>query len=235
MNAQGKNSITRLPRVSVISQFSLPDVAIVILLALGGFTGFPGFPKFADIKTQIASLDYKTVWVFLLLAFNCLLIYRKIAKCYFSAWLAGVHALAGNLVITAICWIITKLSFLAAMTVLDSLIAVQAGMAAIYFTAQSWFEFKPDLKNLAKVSKSIEADLKHIVGLEGRMVTADHVKRASDLCNKFKHDADVALLECPREAREELDAEKKRIERILRALGSPTWEVPDALKRANAT
>src|SRR5258708_1266219 len=163
---------------------------------------------------QIASLDHKVVLAGVLFAFNCLLIYRKIAKCYFADWLGGLHAIVGTLAITTGFWIVLKLSILAAMTSLDSIIAVQAGMAAVYFIAQSWFDFKPDLKSLGKVSRSIDADLKSIARLDNRMVTSGRIKRVSDLCDKFKHDADVALLECRQESREAIDAEKKRIRQI---------------------
>jgi hypothetical protein len=227
-------SVAGLPRVSLFSQISAADVAIIVLFAFGGLAGFPGFPKYSDIKTQIVNLDYKPVWACLLFAFNYLLFYRKIRKCYFSAWVARLHAFMISAFVAMASVIVAKLSFLSNMNAVEALIAVQSGLAAVYLIVQGWVDFKPDLGSLAKLSKEIDSEARYIEGLYGEMVKYEHVKRISDLCTKFARDTDAALSDCSRDpaAQSKLSMEKNRVDKIFQALKAPLAEVPKALRRA---
>jgi hypothetical protein len=230
-------SITGLPRASLVSQLSAADAAIIVLFAVAGFTGFPGFAKYTDIKTQIATLDHKPVWVVLLFVFDFLLIYRKIRICYFVAWLARLHALLINAVIATTCVIVARLWFPSGMSLLDTVVAVQSGLAAVYLVVQGWVDFQPDLSNLAKLSKEINKAALSIERQYGEKVQRVDVDRVRDLCSKLENDLDDARQQCLLDtaAQGKIGAEKSRIDRILEALKAPLPDVPDALRRAKET
>jgi hypothetical protein len=229
-------SVTSTPRARFSFQIKLADLAIIALFAAGSLAGFPGFAKLSEVKSQVASLDYKLVWTFLLFAFNYLVIYRKLAKGYFSFWLSVLHASLINGLVTIIVWIVATQSFLSSMPYLDALIAVQCGMAAVYLVVQNWIDFKSDLRNLGDLSRKIGSQTKYLEDLSGAVIKNEDLKEARDLCNKFLRDTDAALLENWRDdaVRAKLGLEKTRIENILNALNGLLSEVPAALRRMTA-
>jgi hypothetical protein len=222
-----------MPRISLSSQLSIADLAIICLFIFGGLAGFPGFVKYADIKTQIATLSYKPLWASLFFVFNFLLIYRKIGKCYFSRWLPIFHTFLITAGMTMVFVLITKYSVLSSMSLLDALVAVQAALAAVLLIVQGWVDFKPDIKSLAALSRKIDARVRNLIIRSDKPVESGDVKRISDLCAKFVLDIDAALAEGWRDeaGQSELRAEKTRVEQITDTLKAPLSDVREALQR----
>jgi hypothetical protein len=173
------------------------------------------------------------MWACFLFLFNFLLIYRKIEKCYFSRWLPILHALLITAGITTTCLLLAKYSVLTTMSILDALVAVEAGLAAVFLIVQGWIDFKRDIKSLAALSKEIDARVKNLVKLPDEVVGSADLKRITDLCNKFVLDTDEALTEGWRDeaGQGELRAQKERIEEISQALKAPASEVRGSLQR----
>ena len=239
MDAGGKlaeclKALRAIPQFYFASQIGLADVAIIILFAFGGFAGFPGFAKYADIKTLIANLDHKQAWAAFLFIFNFLLIYRKIAKPYLVAWLAVIHALIADAAIAGLCVLVAKPSIFHATGWLNTVVGVQAGLAAVYLVVQGWIDFKPDIRSLAIIFDDLEKSASRVESLGKNLVENKDVKEVADLCDKFLNDVDVALLEARHveSSRAALAARKQRVETIYAALKGPLVEVPDALHRA---
>jgi hypothetical protein len=226
-------AIQSLPRISLSSQLRGADYAIIVLIALGGLAGFPGFAKYSDLKTAVAGLEYKPAWASLLLIFNYLLIYRKIGKCYFVAWLPMVHAFLLSGFISVVCILGAELTFLNAMSWLDAAITVQSGLAAVYLIVQGWLDFKPDVRSLAELSASIDIKVAKLKDMRPSVVDLGAVRMVSELCDKFLSDLKASLSDSWRDetAQEALKVQEKRVKAISQALKAPLHEVPDALGR----
>ena len=229
----GLRAVANIPRALFSFQVRVADIAIIALFTLGSWAGFPGFAKFSEIKTQIANLDYKPIWACLLFVFNYLVLYRKIGKAYFLIRTAAFHAVVANLAIAFALVAAAKLSFLSTMNWLDSVIAIQCGMAAILLVVQNWVEFKSDIRGLGELSREIDVKTRYLENVRGAVIKNEDLKEVVRMCDKFVRDADVALSDNRQNEafKSKLSAEKEKIEAVTRALKGLLADVPKALER----
>jgi hypothetical protein len=229
----GLSLVANIPRALFSFQVRAADLAIIALFALGGWAGFPGFAKFSEIKAQVANLEYKPMWACLLFIFNYLVLYRKLGRAYFSVWAAAFHAVLINVAIAFALFAAAKLSFLSAMNWLDTMIAIQCGMAAVFLIVQNWVEFKSDIRGLGELSREIDAKTRYLENLRGTVIKNEDLKEVVGMCDQFVRDADVALSENRRNEafKSKLTVEKAKIEAVSGALKGLLPDVPSALKR----